>query len=149
MLVRRLQWGSSLALQLFAVRAFQSSTPWPALAHRLPAFFRVAKSLPSMTALSISTTADEVAAVSTTCAENPLLQSWSSQPYNLPPFKSIEPSHFEPALKLAMEDHIADLEAIASSSSNDFDSILGAYDRAGSLYSKVGKLFCLVLLYHI
>jgi peptidyl-dipeptidase Dcp len=40
-----------------------------------------------------------------------------------------------------MEDHIKDLEAIASSSSNDFDSILGAYDRAGSLYSKVASVY--------
>jgi len=40
-----------------------------------------------------------------------------------------------------MEAHISDLEAIASSSSDDFDSILGAYDRAGSLISKVGSVY--------
>jgi peptidyl-dipeptidase Dcp len=72
---------------------------------------------------------------------NPLLRSWAKQPFHLPPFEEIEPSHFKPALEAAMEAHIGDLEAIASSSSNDFDSILGAYDRAGSLYSKVGGVY--------
>ena len=40
-----------------------------------------------------------------------------------------------------MAAHIADLEAIASSPSNDFDSILGTYDRAGGLLSKVGSVY--------
>ena len=71
---------------------------------------------------------------------NPLLRSWSTEPFNPPPFKDIRAEHFEPAFEVAMAAHIADLEAIASSSSNDFDSILGAYDRAGGLLSKVGKL---------
>ena len=34
-----------------------------------------------------------------------------------------------------------DLEAIATSGENDFDSILKAYDRAGGLYSKVGSVY--------
>ncbi len=40
-----------------------------------------------------------------------------------------------------MEAHILDLEAIASSSSADFDSTLGAYDRAGALLSKVSAVY--------
>ena len=40
-----------------------------------------------------------------------------------------------------MEAHIGDLEAIASSTDDDFDCILGAYDRAGSLYNKVGGVY--------
>ena len=41
-----------------------------------------------------------------------------------------------------MEAHISDLEAIAlAESKDDFDSILGTYDRAGSLYSKVGSVY--------
>lgn len=79
--------------------------------------------------------------ISTKNAENPLLRSWSDQPYHLPPFQFIQPSHFEPALEAAMVTHIVDLETIAASPSNDFDSILGAYDRAGSLYSKVASVY--------
>jgi peptidyl-dipeptidase Dcp len=144
MLARNWRWGSSVAvqIQILTVRAFQtcySSTQ----AHRhLPAFFRDTKSFPvALTALSVSTsTSDEVPTISTK-AGNPLLRSWSDQPFHLPPFKSIEPSHFEPALEAGMEAHINDLEAIVSSSSNDFDSILGAYDRAGSLYSKIASVY--------
>lgn len=72
---------------------------------------------------------------------NPLLQSWARQPFHLPPFDEIKPSHFQPALDAAMEAHILDLETIASSPNDDFDSILGAYDRAGSLYKKVGSVY--------
>ncbi len=74
-------------------------------------------------------------------SDNPLLRSWSDQPFNLPPFKDIRSEHFVPAFDVAMAAHIADLEAISSSSLNDFDSILGAYDRAGSLLSKVASVY--------
>jgi peptidyl-dipeptidase Dcp len=74
-------------------------------------------------------------------SDNPLLRSWSDQPFNLPPFKDIRTEHFVPAFDVAMAAHIADLEAIASSSLNDFDSILGAYDRAGTLMSKVASVY--------
>jgi peptidyl-dipeptidase Dcp len=40
-----------------------------------------------------------------------------------------------------MASHIEDLVTIATSPLNDFDSILGAYDRAGSLYSKVASVY--------
>ncbi|KAL7543784.1 hypothetical protein ACHAXR_013091 [Thalassiosira sp. AJA248-18] len=143
MLARNWRWGTSLVFHLFTARAFQPSSS--IMAHRhIPAFFRASKIFPSAltTAMPVSTTSttDGVSTISTN-SENPLLKSWSDQPFNLPPFKSIEPSHFQPALDAAMEAHLTDLEAIASSSSNDFDSILGAYDRAGSLYSKVGSVY--------
>jgi hypothetical protein len=141
MLARNWRWGTSLAVQILTARAFQTSYSTAQAHHHLPAFFRAAKSFPvTLTALSPSSTSDEVSTISTK-AGNPLLMSWSDQPFHLPPFKYIEPSHFEPALEAGMEAHIKDLEAIASSSSNDFDSILGAYDRAGSLYSKVASVY--------
>eukprot|EP00579_Thalassiosira_antarctica_P004409 CAMPEP_0201878844 /NCGR_PEP_ID=MMETSP0902-20130614/9897_1 /ASSEMBLY_ACC=CAM_ASM_000551 /TAXON_ID=420261 /ORGANISM="Thalassiosira antarctica, Strain CCMP982" /LENGTH=768 /DNA_ID=CAMNT_0048406553 /DNA_START=60 /DNA_END=2366 /DNA_ORIENTATION=+ len=145
MLARNWRWGTSLAFQLLTTRAFQtSSSTIMAHRHNLPAFFRASKALPAAltTALSVSTTStpDEMTTKSIN-SDNPLLRSWESEPFHLPPFKSIQPSHFEPALEAAMEAHLSDLEVIASSSSNDFDSILGAYDRAGSIYSKVGSVY--------
>ena len=74
-------------------------------------------------------------------SENPLLRPWSDQSFHLPPFQYIRAEHFAPAFEVAMSAHLADLEAIASSSSNDFDSILGAYDRAGGLLSKVSAVY--------
>jgi len=136
MLSRSWRFGTSLALAVTA-RAFQTSS----YRHNTPAFLKASTTFQSTlsSALSVSTTAD---AVTSTTAEydNPLLRSWSDQPFNLPPFKEINPTHFEPALQVAMEAHTSDLESIANSGSNSFDDILGAYDRSGSLYSKVGSV---------
>lgn len=74
-------------------------------------------------------------------SDNPLLRSWSDQPFNLPPFKDIRAEHFVPAFEIAMAAHLADLNMIASSPSDDFDAILGMYDRAGGLLSKVGSVY--------
>ena len=144
MLSRSWRWGTSLALAVTA-RAFQTAS----YRHNIPAFLKASTTFRSTlslsSALSVSTTADTADATITSttaeCNDNPLLRSWSDQPFNLPPFKEINPTHFEPALEAAMEDHISDLESIAKSESNSFDDILGAYDRAGSLYSKVGSVY--------
>ena len=100
-----------------------------------------------MTLTSIANPTDVVKASTTIKAsnsaiesDNPLLRSWSDQPFNLPPFKDIRAEHFIPALEAGMTAHISDLEAIAANG-NDFDSILGAYDRAGSLLSKVASVY--------
>ena len=78
---------------------------------------------------------------SSTTSSNPLLRSWSSEPFHLPPFKSIEPDHFEPAFEVAMASHIRDLQAIANSKEDTFDSILAAYDRGGAELSKVYSVY--------
>ena len=141
MLSRNWRWGTSLVLQLFTARAFQTSSTSAARYHHLPTFLRASSTFRSLTtALSVSTVSTDVASASTTCSDNPLLRSWSDQPFNLPPFKEISAEHFIPALEAGMDAHIKDLEAIAANG-HDFDSILGAYDRAGSLYSKVGSVY--------
>lgn len=99
-------------------------------------------------------TLDEVAHSATSNAavesNNPLLRSWADQPFHLPPFKHIRPEHFVPAFEVATSAHLADLEAIASApidrsfaegSEDVFDSILGAYDRAGALLSRIGDVY--------
>ncbi|KAL9185260.1 hypothetical protein ACHAXT_003037 [Thalassiosira profunda] len=134
MLARNWRWGTGLAFQLLTARAFQTASLRP-----LPSFFRAPRA--SAFALSVSTSTVDEPATMTTSSENPLLKSWSDQPFNLPPFKSITPTHFEPALEAAMEAHISDLEEIAASPTDDFENILAAYDRAGSLYSKVGSVY--------
>jgi hypothetical protein len=128
-----LRWrkSTSIVIQLLAAKAFKTSPLPPAAA----AVSRLANTCSTM-----STTAMHASAA-TIESENPLLRSWANQPFHLPPFESITTSHFEPALEAAMESHILDLEAIASSTSADFDSILGAYDRAGALLSKVSAVY--------
>merc|ERR1719203_2513159 len=139
MLTRNWRWGTSIAFQFLTARAFQTASSSTLAHHPHPAFIRASNMFPSIltTALSVSTstttsTTDESSSISINAnvnAENPLLRSWSDQPFNLPPFKSIQPSHFQPALESAMEAHLSDLETIASSPNNEFDSILGASDR--------------------
>ena len=74
-------------------------------------------------------------------ANNPLLRDWSDQPFHLPPFRDIDPCHFAPAFAVAMSSHLSDLNDIASSPATDFDSVLGAYDRAGSLLSRISCVY--------
>jgi len=73
---------------------------------------------------------------------NPLLSSWSSESFNLPPFSEIQPSHFEPAFTIAMETHISDLKAIACNNEPPtFDNVMKAYDTAGRSLSRIASVY--------
>jgi peptidyl-dipeptidase Dcp len=77
-----------------------------------------------------------------TPASNPFLQSWSSEPFHLPPFQTIKPSHFKEAFEKGMEEHLADLRAIVNNEQEpNFENTIAAYDRAGSLLSKISSVF--------
>jgi peptidyl-dipeptidase Dcp len=72
---------------------------------------------------------------------NPLLQPWSA-PYGLPPFASLQPAHFEPALREGMRQHRAELAALASqAAAPDFDNTIAAFDRSGQLLDRVAAVF--------
>ncbi len=75
---------------------------------------------------------------------NPLLDGWAA-PHGLPPFQAIRPAHFEPALRVAMEAHRAELAAIAGQvAAPDFDNTLAAFDRSGRLLDRiVATFYCL------
>ena len=47
-----------------------------------------------------------------TPSPNPLLADWCG-PYGLPPFASVQPSHFLPAFDVALPAHLAEIDAIA------------------------------------
>jgi peptidyl-dipeptidase Dcp len=73
---------------------------------------------------------------------NPLLKEWTNQPFLLPPFKEITPSHFPPAFEAAMKAHLDDLNAIIDNTGEaTFENTIAAYDRAGALLSKVSSVF--------
>ena len=72
---------------------------------------------------------------------NPLLLTWSA-PHGLPPFASLLPEHFEPALREGMRQHRAELAAIAGqAASPSFDNTVAAFDRAGALLDRVSAVF--------
>ena len=74
-------------------------------------------------------------------SDNPLLLAWRT-PHGLPPFAQLQPEHFEPALRTAMQRHRDELAAISSqAAAPSFDNTLAAFDRAGRSLSRVAATF--------
>jgi len=72
---------------------------------------------------------------------NPLLQSWTA-PFGLPPFAALQPEHFEPALRQAMQQHRDELQALGGlADAPTFDNTVAAFDRAGALLQRVAAVF--------
>ena len=135
----------SLAFQLTrgSRRILASSLSSP---HSSKAFQRIPENshchLSSALKMTATSPSASCAAASTLASSNPLLQSWSSQPFHLPPFADITPAHFKPAFDVAMENHLADLQKIVDDESEPtFDNVVAPYDRAGPQLGKVGSVF--------
>ncbi|HEX3141547.1 MAG TPA: M3 family metallopeptidase [Rhizobacter sp.] len=77
----------------------------------------------------------------TLATSNPLVQPWNT-PHGLPPFADVRAEHFKPAFEAALAQHLADIEAIASSDQPPtFDNTVAALDRSGRLRARVEALF--------
>eukprot|EP00522_Entomoneis_paludosa_P010167 CAMPEP_0172467240 /NCGR_PEP_ID=MMETSP1065-20121228/58315_1 /TAXON_ID=265537 /ORGANISM="Amphiprora paludosa, Strain CCMP125" /LENGTH=78 /DNA_ID=CAMNT_0013224327 /DNA_START=52 /DNA_END=285 /DNA_ORIENTATION=+ len=73
---------------------------------------------------------------------NPLLSPWTTQPFNLPPFKDIQTEHFKPALEEGMTAHLEDLKTIIDNDEEPtFENVIVPYDRAGGLLDKVSSVY--------
>ncbi len=76
-----------------------------------------------------------------TPAVNPLLAPWET-PFGLPPFEAIRAEHFAPALREAMAQHRAELDAIAADARPaDFDNTVAAFDRSARLLGRIEAVF--------
>jgi peptidyl-dipeptidase Dcp len=73
--------------------------------------------------LSTSSTARDIS--------NPLLQDWTkTEPFGMPPFSRIEPSHFKPAFDHAMIEHLAELKKIVDNpAQSNFENVFAEFDR--------------------
>lgn len=72
---------------------------------------------------------------------NPLLEEWNT-PYQIPPFESVKAEHYLPAFKVAMEAHLAEIDAIVNNEQEPtFENTIAAYDNSGELLSKVSAVF--------
>ena len=72
---------------------------------------------------------------------NPLLNDWTA-PFGLPPFESIETSHFRPAFEAAMADWRADVERIATNPAPaSFENTIVALERSGESLDRVAGVF--------
>jgi peptidyl-dipeptidase Dcp len=76
-----------------------------------------------------------------TTARNPLLATWKT-PFKVPPFERFKPAHFRPAIDKAIETHKAEVEKIlASAASPTFANTVAAMEKAGTLLSRVLRVF--------
>ena len=73
--------------------------------------------------------------------KNPLLQEFNT-PFGVPPFNEIVISDYAPAIREALKVHNDEIEKILSSKKNpDFENTILAYEKSGSLLSKVNNVF--------
>ncbi|MFC1660378.1 M3 family metallopeptidase [Gemmatimonadota bacterium] len=73
--------------------------------------------------------------------ENPLLAEWHTD-FGVPPFDLIENDHYLPAFREAMAQHKADIDAIVGNTEPPtFENTIEALERAGSMYTRVGRVF--------
>lgn len=72
---------------------------------------------------------------------NPILEVWDT-PFGVPPFDKIKPSHFMPALEIAMKEHDAELLAISSNKEDPtFDNVFVPMEKSGQNLNKVAYVF--------
>lgn len=82
--------------------------------------------------------ANEVAEQAT---DNPFFEV-SMLPLEMPPFDRIRDEHFIPAMERGMEEHLAEIEAIASNPEPpSFDNTIVAMERSGRLLARVSAVF--------
>ncbi len=73
--------------------------------------------------------------------ENPLLAVWETE-FQVPPFDIIQNEDYEPAFLEAMEIHKAEIDAIVENPEHPtFVNTIEALERAGALYTRVGRVF--------
>lgn len=74
-------------------------------------------------------------------AENPFFAP-SSLPYRLPPFDEIREEHYLPAFERGMAEHLAEVEAIASSDEPPtFENTIAALERSGRILDRTATAF--------
>ena len=72
---------------------------------------------------------------------NPLLQSYLTE-HGIPPFAIIDASHYKEAFQISFLEHHAELKAIVENKDDpSFDNTVLAFDRAGSLLTKIGSVY--------
>ncbi|WP_417524301.1 M3 family metallopeptidase [Marinovum sp.] len=72
---------------------------------------------------------------------NPLLDTWTG-PFGLPPFETIEDSHFGPALEAALAEDLAEVEAVANSpEAPSFTNTIEGLLRCGATLDRVTGVF--------
>lgn len=84
---------------------------------------------------------DTTSDVTTTTEQNPLLRA-STLPYGAPDYAAVTLAHYGPAFERAMQDHAAEIAAIASNSEPpSFANTIVALEQSGQTLSRTANLF--------
>ncbi len=76
-----------------------------------------------------------------TMPDNPFFTE-STLPYRLPPFDEIENDHYRPAFERGMEEHLAEIAAVAGNAEPaTFENTILALERSGALLDRVSRVF--------
>jgi peptidyl-dipeptidase Dcp len=74
-------------------------------------------------------------------SSNPFASEYNT-PRHLPPFDRIQTEHYKPAFLAGIEEHAAEIEAIANNSQTpSFENTVVALDESGSLLNRVSTVF--------
>lgn len=77
----------------------------------------------------------------TNAQENPLLKPFDA-PHGTPPFDKIKIEHYEPAFEKAMQEHTAEIGAIASNPmAPTFSNTIAAMEYSGEMLNRVSSVF--------
>ncbi len=86
----------------------------------------------------------EIDAPATTSSDNPLLEDWTVSD-GVPPFSRIKPEHFLPAYARALDEHAAEVAAIAAApESPTFANTIAALELSGRSLERIDNVFHLL-----
>ena len=72
---------------------------------------------------------------------NPLLEKWDT-PFGVPPFDRISSENYLPAIRTAMQEHNAEVDAIvANADAPTFENTIEALERSGKTFSSTTRIF--------
>ena len=102
---------------------------------------RIALPLVALLLAACTTDAPTRPASSVSGHDNPLLADWHTD-FNVPPFDLIENDHYLPAFREAMAEHKVEIQAIVDDpEAATFANTIEALERAGSMYTRVARVF--------
>lgn len=81
-------------------------------------------------------------------SSNPLLAEWNT-PFGLPPFEQIKPEHYEPAFRVAIEEHKKEIDSIVRNIEEPtFQNTVAALEYSGELLKRINAVFTNMLAAH-
>lgn len=77
-----------------------------------------------------------------TAAANPLTEKWTGRYGGTPPFDKVRVADFKPALIAGMEEHLREIDAIASNkAAPTFENTIAAMERSGQTLDRVSTIY--------